>query len=84
MQQSNEVKSSNVGVRPSNTVGEFFYTTGGENSLTYVICLSYQVDMDVFTGNGVNTTAVGILIQSDLYHHAKPCLPAGHEQFAHT
>jgi hypothetical protein len=22
--------------------------------LTYVICLSYQVEMDVFTGNGVN------------------------------
>ena len=30
MQQSKEVKSSSLGVRPSNTVGEFFYTTGGE------------------------------------------------------
>ncbi len=28
--QSKEVKSSSLGVRPSNTIGEFFYTTGGE------------------------------------------------------
>ena len=37
--------------------------------MTYVICLSYQAEMDVFTGKhhggGVNTTAVGILIQRD-------------------
>ena len=50
---------------PATQLVSFSTQLEAKHSLTYVICLSYQVEMDVFTGNGVNTTAVGILIQSD-------------------
>ena len=50
---------------PATQLVSFSTQLEAKHSLTYVSCLNYQAEMDVFFGNGVNITEVEILIQSD-------------------